>query len=592
MTRSLFSLFLLLTVCSEASAGWKDIFIPKPFKDLSPQCQNETNIWIKSLEIFATISTECTIRKKCSIKELQILEDNLYAVQQLDAFGQFPGSGVLELKTLYDGSNQECQRISGKKYETNYCYLLLSPGKNVSCAITSSSPKYDYLPWRIAVCLPYSCNHTDMVEIFNQMSPYPFTACSAFCVALGDTLKPALDFPNHLWNHLLLSAFVSVDTFFIMSGIVVAYLFFKMKPTRKTISNPMTWILFYVHRYLRLTPPMMLFIGFFTVYGPYIQGSFAASEFNQIFEETALCKTYWWHNLLYFNNFDTTTESSSKTCYNISWYLAVDTQLYLIAPIILIAFFFSFSAGTTAVVTGCLGSIITTYILYSEYNLSADGFGNGNGNDLNRIAYSKPWIRCPPYLVGLFTGYLLAVYGSRKIRLNWALCICGWIAAFVIAGFCIFSSYDYDKGSKWSVFTRATYYNFDRLGWAFFICWVVGANHMGWGGPINNFMSHPIWQPFGRLSYCAYIVHWMFLYVSIPATLLAYVFAFFWSCLFEIPTLKLEKMLIEALIGGGGRTSLKVGDAAPKINVEVKKNDEENKQITELENGKTESAKL
>ncbi|EGT30752.1 hypothetical protein CAEBREN_30793 [Caenorhabditis brenneri] len=278
------------------------------------------------------------------------------------------------------------------------------------------------------------------------------------------------------------------------------------------ISNPVTWVLFYVHRYLRLTPPMMLFIGFFTVYAPYIQGAFGASEFNTIFEEAALCKTYWWHNLLYFNNFDHTDEKSSKTCYNISWYIAVDTQLYLIAPIVLIALFFSFAAGTAVVTAGCLGSIITTYILFYDYNLSADGFGNGNGNDQNRLVYSKPWIRCPPYLVGLLTGYLLAVYGNRKIRLNWALSICGWIIAFLIARACLFSSYDYDNGSKWSKFSRGTYYNFDRLGWAFFVCWVVGANHMGWGGPINNFMSHPIWQPFGRLSYCAYIVHWMVLY--------------------------------------------------------------------------------
>ncbi|EFO99989.1 hypothetical protein CRE_18775 [Caenorhabditis remanei] len=451
------------------------------------------------------------------------------------------------------------------------------------------------------------------------------TGHSFLYLALGDTLKPALDFPNHIWNHLLLSGFVSVDTFFVLSGIVVAYMFFKTKPSKKMISNPITWVLFYVHRYLRLTPPMMLFIGFFTVYAPYIQGAFSASQLNVILPQANLCKTYWWHNLLYFNNFDKTTETNSETCYNITWYLAVDTQLYLIAPIVLIALYFSFAAGSATVVTGCVGSIITTYILYGDYNLTADGFGNGNGNDFNRIVYSKPWIRCPPYLVGLLTGYLLAIYGNRKIRLNWVLCICGWMLAFVIAGFCLFSTFDYDKGTHWNVFTRATFYNFDRLGWAFFICWVVGANHMGWGGPINNFMSHPIWQPFGRLSYCAYIVHWMvlyyylnvggplhfystwehvgilslvysitidhlaevltevlikflgrifhncisnsnfssirnfqFLYVSVPATLLAYVLAFFWSCLFEIPTLKLEKMLIESLIGGVGRTSLKV----------------------------------
>ncbi|EGT30734.1 hypothetical protein CAEBREN_28837 [Caenorhabditis brenneri] len=178
----LLSLIFLVLSTSGTLAGWQEVISKTPFQNLTGQCQNETNTWIKSLEIFATVSTECVVLKKCSLEELRILEENLYAVQQLDAFGQFPGPGLFEIKTLYDGSNQECQRISGKKYETNYCYLLLTLGKNQSCAITSSTPTYDLLPWRIAVCLPYSCNHQDMVKIFNQMSPYPFTACSAFCV--------------------------------------------------------------------------------------------------------------------------------------------------------------------------------------------------------------------------------------------------------------------------------------------------------------------------------------------------------------------------------------------------------------------------
>lgn len=107
------------------------------------------------------------------------------------------------------------------------------------------------------------------------------TGHSFLYLILADTLEPVLDFPTYFWNHLLLNAFVSVDTFFVLSGIVVAYLFFKTKLTKKTITSPMTWILFYVHRYLRLTPPVMLFIGFFTVYTPYIQGAFSASELSK-----------------------------------------------------------------------------------------------------------------------------------------------------------------------------------------------------------------------------------------------------------------------------------------------------------------------
>ncbi|CAP27701.2 Protein CBG07345 [Caenorhabditis briggsae] len=693
----LLNLFLVisLVICPHTvlASIRENILAPKPLHDLSPQCLNDTEIWFQSLQNFANVSLDCITQRKCTTEELRILEDNLYAIEQLDAFGQIPVPGMLEITTLYDGSYQECQRISGVKYETNYCYLVIKPGKNVSCAAGNSSSPIDSLPLRLAVCLPYSCDHQDMINIFNQASLYPFTACAAYCVKfdvekdapfwgfssfflvmvfiavaatvfdyfrdslfgykndkeknilfkillafsfwtnaelilsvkeqkpgfiksldcirlfsmtwvvtghsylyiiLSNTLSPIINFPKHFWNHLILNAFLSVDTFFVLSGIVVAYLFFKTKPSRKIITNPVTWVMFYVHRYLRLTPPVMLFIGFFTVYAPYLQGTFSASAFNDLVAESNACKESWWQNLLYINNFGDTSNNNNNTCYGPTWYLAADTQLYIASPIFLIALYFSFAAGTALLVSGCIGSIIATYVLFNVYDMASDSYGNGDATHFFGVIYSKPWIRCPPYLVGIFTGYLLAHYGNRKIRLNWALALGGWAVAFAIAGFCIFGNYDYDKGSHWSVFARASFYNFHRLGWAVFLSWVISANHMGWGGPINNFMSHPIWQPFGRLSYCAYIVHWMvlfyyhnisgtlhfystwevFTHVTLPATFMAYVFAFFWSCLFEISTLKsalplvlfyfmlrisrLEKMLFEVIFKSD-RPSQKLG---------------------------------
>ncbi|KHJ89529.1 hypothetical protein OESDEN_10643 [Oesophagostomum dentatum] len=118
-------------------------------------------------------------------------------------------------------------------------------------------------------------------------------------------------------------------------------------------------------------------------------------------------------------------------------------------------------------------------------------------------------------------------------------------------------------------FVRGTYNNFSRVGWALAVSWVIVANHLGWGGLIAKFMDHPSWQPLGRLSYCGYIVHFYLLryifnlddqashFVSIwqsyickaiPLIVASYVFAFFWSCLFEVPAMKLEKILIAGLL--------------------------------------------
>ncbi|UMM37760.1 hypothetical protein L5515_009426 [Caenorhabditis briggsae] len=678
-------LFLLLflssfSIGSATTDNWTNLHRhPKNITGVSTKCQNDTETWLKSLEILKIVSLECLISKKCSKTELKLLEENFYALEQLDAFGKFPSTGIFEIPLLFDGSYQECQRISGKKYDTNYCYVVLVPGKDSKkCHVDKngdSTPTTIF--WRSAVCMSNNCNQQEISNIFNQISDIPFTACGAHCssfpvqktpffwifsiflaviilialvatfvdflldsfgetkkerhlalrifltfsfwtnaeiilsvkeqkpgfikcldcirflsmlwvvsghtmggIGFPDVLLPVTSFNKHLWNHLILNAFFSVDTFFLLSGIVVAYLFFKNPLKKAQITSPITWILFYVHRYLRLTPPLMIFIGFYIAYSEYIQGPTAAAGLNSITYAVNGCKKTWWRNLLYINNFG----DSTQACYGITWYLAVDTQLYLIAPIILIALWFSFLFGFLTVVAGCAGSIITVYILYAQYHLPADQFGKGNLLDFGKMIYQKPWIRCTPYLVGLLVGYGLANFGKRRIRLNWYLAIIGWLIALGIAIACLFSTNDYDKGAVWTDFEKATYYNFSRFLWSIAVSWVIVANHMGWGGPINNFMSHPIWQPLGRLSYCAYIVHFflipfyenldvspmhyystfqIWIYYAVPITIIAYIFAFFWSCLFEISTLKLEKMLIEAILGAGHqRASGKIDDVA------------------------------
>ncbi|CAI5452809.1 unnamed protein product [Caenorhabditis angaria] len=645
---------------------WQDVFTTSDsilgLKNITDQCANDTSIWISSLEKIGKITSDCLKHKICNPLELLTLKNDLFAIQQLDAFAKFPVAGVLEGRVVYDGSYQECERVSGKKYETNYCYLVLRPGKNADC---NSGLMGNISIIRTAVCMPKSCGKNDLATIFNQLTPLPLTACSAYCSSLdiekdtpfwgftifmcvmvgiallatlvdfvreksfgissqkekilplkillafsfwtnagqllavkeqkpgyiksldciraismswvvaghgltyimfSENLLPVTTLPKKFWNHLITNAVFSVDTFFLLSGIVLSYMFFKERPKGRVMRSPVTWIMYYIHRYLRLTPPMMIFIGFFTVYAPYIQGPFAASTENEMLTQTEVCKTMWWQNLLYINNFN-----SQSSCYAITWYLAVDTQLYIIAPILIIALYFSFTAGALLTLAGCIGSIITVYILYGIYDLPATFFGNGDVLDFNNLMYDKPWIRCTPYLIGILVGYLIAVYGKRKIRLNWVASVTLWIVAVIIAAACLFSTFQNDKGVKWSVFERATYYNLSRIGWSLAVSWVIVANHMGWGGPIDNFMSHPIWQPFGRLSYCAYLVHWMVLYyflnlsdqpihyysiilmishIAIPATILSYIAAFFWSCLFEVPVLKLEKLLFSGLMNG------------------------------------------
>lgn len=46
-----------------------------------------------------------------------------------------------------------------------------------------------------------------------------------------------------------------------------------------------------------------------------------------------------------------------------------------------------------------------------------------------------------------------------------------------------------------------------RIGWTSFLCMLVYACLMGYGGPVNWFLSLPQWKPFARLSYAIYLIH-------------------------------------------------------------------------------------
>ncbi|VDM72441.1 unnamed protein product [Strongylus vulgaris] len=85
----------------------------------------------------------------------------------------------------------------------------------------------------------------------------------------------------------------------------------------------------------------MMFIGFYVIMDPFVHGPWTQASFNIVENGPEACKKYWWRNLLYINNFFDVEEN----CYAVTWYLAVDTQLYFVAPIFLITLFISPIAG-------------------------------------------------------------------------------------------------------------------------------------------------------------------------------------------------------------------------------------------------------
>lgn len=89
------------------------------------------------------------------------------------------------------------------------------------------------------------------------------------------------------------NATVSVDTFFVMSGLLVSFLLLKELERNKGRFNVG---LFYLHRYLRLTPVFALIIGFIATLMVYLG---TGPNWYTVQQFSDGCRNDWWRRLLY-----------------------------------------------------------------------------------------------------------------------------------------------------------------------------------------------------------------------------------------------------------------------------------------------------
>uniref|UniRef100_A0A2C9M3A4 Nose resistant-to-fluoxetine protein N-terminal domain-containing protein n=1 Tax=Biomphalaria glabrata TaxID=6526 RepID=A0A2C9M3A4_BIOGL len=245
------------------------------------------------------------------------------------------------------------------------------------------------------------------------------------------------------------NAFVSVDTFFTLSGLLVAYL------TTKEISKKgwkIKWGLFYFHRFWR------------------------------------------------------------SHCFGHSWYLANDMQFFILSPLMLIPFYFNVYAGLLSCGIFLLAQWITTGVLSSDNEWSPTLIGlnikvKPGSLDYMIHYYITPYCRMGPYIVGILAGYLLAVNNGR-VRLNKVTVFIGW-AVSTASGLAIVYGLRGDVGGEnpSSVGAAALYNAVARSAWGACVCWVIIACSSGYGGPVNTLLS---WSPFvalSRLTYMAYLIH-------------------------------------------------------------------------------------
>ena len=378
-------------------------------------------------------------------------------------------------------------------------------------------------------------------------------------------------------SFILTNGFFAIDSFIFFSGLLVSYITLnKIKRSK----GRFPFVLFYVHRLLRILPAYSFVLFFFWQLEEHMgDGPIWYQYLGPGKRYYAQCEKYWWSNLLFINNFY--PWKLIDGCLNWGWYLAADMQMYVIAPLLLIPLYYGTLLGGVVAVAFLVASFIVTGTLTGRYDLKANLFLSGfesitHPNAINSldVLYIKPWTKIPAFVIAVLLGYVL--YRKYKFRLstvwNNSIHTAMWIAAAFFCLSALYGVYPTWNGRQFTTAENVLYATLSPLSWALGIALIIYACHNGYGGVANRFLTLKVWVPLSKLTYLAYLInpivlitlygstrqaivltYTTLLVYGLATVILSFAAAFVLACCVEIPFSTLE-LTIFKMVGLAGRS--------------------------------------
>ncbi|XP_044763413.1 nose resistant to fluoxetine protein 6-like [Coccinella septempunctata] len=363
------------------------------------------------------------------------------------------------------------------------------------------------------------------------------------------------DWMDNPINMVVVSATLSVDTFFTIGGLLTVYVFMNSKPieTREAFKKiPFL----YLHRYLRLTPAFAMMVLIYA--SGLIKYIGNGPKWYTLDSTIETCKENWWLALLYVQNY----LDYSKMCVVQSWYLSADFQLFIVTPFLLIPLKkYSKYIMPSLYAVAVAGMIVPFFIGYTN-----KWTGVGLGSISNSFAdnyYFVTHARFAPYFIGMIAGYYVYVAkkGPKELKLQKRYLIPLWILTLVGIIGCIFDGYKLIRNTD-NQWTDGIYMGFNRSAWSISISLLIFLCSTNNGGPIQTFLSLPLFQVVSKLTYSMYLVHYIVILCVNAAsrtelhfsnfTITTYFITYFvitltisvfYSLIFESPMITIERIL-------------------------------------------------
>ncbi|CRK87301.1 CLUMA_CG001103, isoform A [Clunio marinus] len=397
-------------------------------------------------------------------------------------------------------------------------------------------------------------------------------AVSMFCIISGHALVFMVGGPVQntefyqkesvkVQNAFLQNSPLLVDSFLLLSGFLFARLVLIEMDKRRGKIN---FGILYIFRYIRLTPAYLAMIGLYSTW--FIRIGDGPLWKHRISLEQERCQHSWWKNILYINNY----YGNDELCMFQSWYLATDTQLFILAPLLIYPLWKSIKLGSIFIgITTTISVIIPFYVTFTQkldptFIVWPSEITDLSANTYFINTYGKTHMRATGYIFGILAGFLAFYVNKKQITISNRTRNLLWILTSVIGIYSMYSvTLYYIPTYRYSVLESALYNSLHRLGWSVFTAWVVFASVTSEDGALKSFLSSRALVPLSRLTYCAYLTNgfielYMYATIRTPKFMsvtnllgetlshvcLTFLAALVLCLLFESPIHGMEKMLL------------------------------------------------
>ncbi|XP_070174525.1 uncharacterized protein [Littorina saxatilis] len=306
-----------------------------------------------------------------------------------------------------------------------------------------------------------------------------------------------------VWFQALMNATFAADTFFVLSGCLLAYHFLRSKSKelkqnpRASLLSAKSLILFYVHRLTRLLPCYYIALATYTVLVPYFgNGPLWKGTDSRL----ARCHDHWWANALFFSNF----YKANDMCMSWSYYLVNDLQFYFISPLFLYPLLYLPRLGLSLLVALVMIQILSTALLTQDIN------GNMLSMEVEFFAqvYAKPYCRVGAFAVGMGLGYFLHST-ERRIFFRKVPLLLGLLSALSVVATVVYITHTEtgQGGESWTALQTSLYEAVARPLWSLAVSFIIFVCSVGQGGFVHKLLSWNAFVPLCRITYGVYLLH-------------------------------------------------------------------------------------